>query len=179
MKSSLICSKIKCIMPSGKREHTRIEIIMAVDNIHVGTDPVRKKAGTYLEKLDLHGLNVEEALAKTNSQIEWLLQKGGEILVINHGKGHHSEHGIGVVRQRVRAVLKEMGPILKQHGYLVVYGESDYPVALEYDGGCTLIVQRGLEHEYVGGRQQVARKQTVFSPEGRELRKQQKKSRRH
>lgn len=130
-----------------------------------------------MEKLDLHGLNVEEAIAKTKSQIDWLLQKGGNILIINHGKGYHSENRIGVVKQRVRALLKEMGPVLKEHGYLVVYGESDYSVALEYDAGCTLIVQRGMENDYLGGRQKVNRNQRVYSTEGRAQRKQQKRER--
>ncbi|MGE5380944.1 MAG: Smr/MutS family protein [Methylocystaceae bacterium] len=130
-----------------------------------------------MEKLDLHGLNVEEALAKASSQIEWLLDKGIDVLVINHGKGHHSEHGIGVVRQKIRAMLKEKGTLLKENGYLVVYGESDYPVALEYDAGCTLIVQRGIEQQYLGGRQKAAKNKAVYSPEGRDERKQQKRNR--
>ncbi|MGE5455013.1 MAG: Smr/MutS family protein [Methylocystaceae bacterium] len=132
-----------------------------------------------MEKIDLHGLGVEEAMAKVNNQIDWLLHKGGDILVINHGKGHHSDHGIGVLRQKIRVALKEMGPLLKQHGFFVVYGESEYPVALEYDAGCTLIVERGREQDYLGGRQQATRNQAVYSPEGREMRKQQKRNRHH
>lgn len=130
-----------------------------------------------MEKLELHGLNVEEALAKVSSQMKWLIDKGGDMLIINHGKGHHSEHGIGVVRQKVRAMLKEQGPVLRDNGYLVVYGESDYPVALEYDAGCTLIVRRGTEHEYLGGRQKAAKNQAIYSAESRDARKQQKRNR--
>jgi len=130
-----------------------------------------------VEKLDLHGLNTDEAILKTKQQIEWLLDKGGDGLVIMHGKGHHSEHRIGVIKQKVRAELKEINGSVKSHGYLVIYGESDYPAALEYDAGCTLIIRQGMEHEYQGSHKQVARKQAVFSDEGRELRKQQKRHR--
>lgn len=130
-----------------------------------------------MDRLDLHGLNVEEALSKTEGQIDWLIKKGTDGLVILHGKGYHSEHRVGVIKQKIRSYLKEIGDRLKMHGYLVIYGESDFPIALEYDAGCTLIVKKGMENEYQGGRKQAAKNHIIYSEEGREMRKQQKRQR--
>ena len=52
------------------------------------------------EILDLHGCNRREALDKLRSSLAWCLDHGVAVLVINHGRGLHSEHGLSVVKER-------------------------------------------------------------------------------
>ncbi len=63
---------------------------------------------------------------------------------------------------------------LKENGYMVVYGESNLPVALTYNEGNTLIVARGLESNYLGGQSQQKRNESIFSEEAKQDRKTQK-----
>ena len=97
-----------------------------------------------------------------------------DVLDLNHGKGYHSSRNFSVLKQELRRMLKSE-PSLKEFGYKVVYGESNLPVALAYDEGHTLIVARGKEKEYIGGRKEQEKKQRIFSPEGQQERKLRKK----
>ena len=130
-----------------------------------------------IEVLDLHGLNINESREKTQQNIDWAIRHGVDVLVINHGKGHHSKVGLSVVKSEIRKMLKEY-LALKENGYRVIYGESDLPIALTYNEGNTLIVARGLESEYIGGHVQQDKNQRIFSDDGKQDRKAQKRWRR-
>jgi hypothetical protein len=126
-----------------------------------------------IENLDLHGLNQLEARNKIQQNIDWLLQHNGDILVINHGKGYHSSNNFAVLKTETRKYLKE-NTDLAEAGYLIIYGESDFPVALSYDEGNTLIVLKGMEREYIGGRARQEKNMRIFSEDGRDARKNSK-----
>jgi len=126
-----------------------------------------------VEVLNLHGLNLNEAREKTLQNINWAIKHGVDVLVINHGKGHHSSSGFSVIKTEIRKILKEDNS-LRENGYRVIYGESDLPIALTYDEGNTLIVARGMESYYIGGRVQQEKNQRIFSEEGKRDRKAQK-----
>ncbi len=130
-----------------------------------------------IEVLNLHGLNIKESLEKTRQNIDWAIGHGVDVLVINHGKGHHSQSGMSVVKTEIRKMLRE-DLSLKENGYRVVFGESDLPIALTYNEGNTLIVTRGLETTYMGGRVQQEKNQRIYSEEGKQYRKSQKHWRR-
>ncbi|PKM76549.1 MAG: hypothetical protein CVU90_12055 [Firmicutes bacterium HGW-Firmicutes-15] len=125
------------------------------------------------ETLNLHGLNLNEAREKTRQNIDWAIKHGVDVLVLNHGKGHHSSGGFGVIKADIRKMLKE-NTFLRDSGYRVVYGESNLAIALRYDEGNTLIVARGLESEYIGGQAQNEKNQRIFSEEGKQDRKAHK-----
>ncbi|MDD2510093.1 MAG: Smr/MutS family protein [Syntrophomonas sp.] len=127
-----------------------------------------------VQSLNLHGLSLEEARQKTRQNLSWCMQNGVDVLDLNHGKGFHSSRNFSVLKQELRRMLKSE-PALKEFDYKVVYGESDLPVALAYDEGHTLIVARGKEKEYIGGRKELEKKQRIFSPEGRQERRLRKK----
>jgi hypothetical protein len=129
-----------------------------------------------VEVLDLHGKNLNEAREKTRQSMDWAIKHGVDVLVINHGKGHHSS-GLAVLKTEIRKMLND-DLSLRENGYLVVYGESNLPVALTYDEGNTLIVARGLESEHIGGRARLEKDQRIFSEEGKQERKAQKRWRR-
>ncbi|MEN6351547.1 MAG: Smr/MutS family protein [Syntrophomonas sp.] len=126
-----------------------------------------------IERLNLHGISLEEALQKTKQNLKWCLQSGIDVLDINHGKGHHSERRFSVIKQEIRRMLSQETAI-KDAGYKIVYGESNLPITLAYDEGHTLIVVKGLEREYIGGSKQQEKNQAIFSAEGRQKRKSQK-----
>lgn len=126
-----------------------------------------------VEIINLHGLNLNEARAKVQQNLEWAIKHGVDVLVINHGKGLHSG-GIAVLKTEIRNLLKA-DLSLRENGYLVVYGESNLPIALTYNEGNTLIVSRGLESQHIGGQAQQAKNQRVFSEEGKQTRKAQKR----
>ena len=126
-----------------------------------------------VEVLNLHGLNLNEAREKTLQNIDWAIKHGVDVLVINHGKGHHSSSGFSVIKTEIRKILKEDNS-LRENGYRVIYGESDLPIALTYNEGNTLIVARGMESYYIGGRVQQEKNQRIFSEEGKRDRKAQK-----
>lgn len=128
-----------------------------------------------IETLDLHGLNAAEAREKANKNIRWAIGHGVEMLVINHGKGHHSS-GFAVLKSEIRKMLRE-DPFIRANGYRVVYGESDQPVALAYNEGNTLVVARGMELQFLGGRAQQERNQRIFSEDSRRQRKADKRRR--
>lgn len=123
-----------------------------------------------IETLNLHGLNKEEALQKARQNLDWCFKNGVDVLDLNHGKGHHSSLGFSVIKQEIRKMLKEE-KALKESGYKIIYGESDLPIALSFDEGHTLIVARGLEKEYLGGRKQQEKHQQIFSREAQQKRK--------
>lgn len=129
-----------------------------------------------LETLDLHGLNIQESQAKTRQNIDWAVKHGVDVLVINHGKGRHSG-GFSVLKAEIRKMLKE-DDSLAANGYRIINGESDYPIALTYNEGNTLIVRRGMESEHIGGRVQQEKNQRIFSDEARRNRKASKRQRR-
>jgi len=126
------------------------------------------------EVIELHGLNVEEALQKTRAGLQWSVEYGVDLVVINHGKGHHSERNFSVLKSEIRKMLKQEKEWLNEHGYRVIYGESDLPVALTYNAGQTLVAVRGTETEYVGDKKQQAKNQAIFSQEARQQRKMEK-----
>ena len=130
-----------------------------------------------VETLNLHGLNVAEAQIKTRTNIEWAIKHNVDVLVINHGKGRHSASGASVLKTEIRKMLNEDSS-LHESGYRVIYGESEHPIALTYDEGNTLIVARGLEMEYIGGRAQKEKNQRIFSEEAKQERKLGKRWRR-
>lgn len=129
-----------------------------------------------VETLDLHGLNVNEAREKTRQNVQWAINHGVDVLVINHGKGHHSSTGFSVLKTEIRKMLKE-DPILKESGYRVVFGESEQPIALTYNEGNTLVVARGMESQFLGSRTQQEKNQRIFSEEARRERKAGKRRR--
>lgn len=130
-----------------------------------------------IESMDLHGIALEEALDKAKNNLRWCLEHGVEVLDINHGKGRHSDRNFSVLKQEIRRWLKNES-MITEYGYKVVYGESNLPVALGYDEGHTLVVARGRENDHIGGQKQQARNEIIFSPEGKQLRRMQKKTRR-
>ncbi len=129
-----------------------------------------------VEDLNLHGSNIREAQEKLKKSLDWAIKHGVDVLVINHGKGRHSSGGFSVLKAEIRKMLKEDTSLL-EHGYRVVYGESDLPIALTYDEGNTLIVARGRESEYIGGRAQQEKNQRIFSEEAKRQRKAAKRQR--
>ncbi|MGR6835483.1 Smr/MutS family protein [Syntrophomonas erecta] len=129
-----------------------------------------------IEKIDLHGLNLEEARLRLEKNLAWCMKNQVDVLDINHGKGHHSERGFSVIKKEVRNTLQSHSK-LKEMGYRIVYGESSLPVALTYDEGHTLVVKKGQENKYLGGSHQQQKNWEVFSDEARRKRKQDKKIR--
>jgi hypothetical protein len=126
-----------------------------------------------MEKLDLHGMSLDEALQKTSQNLKWCLEHRVQILDINHGKGLHSDRNFSVIKQEVRRLLKQE-PLLKEYGYKLIFGESDFPVALGFDEGHTLVVEKGLENLHPGGAVQKQKKAKLFSEESKQERKMQK-----
>jgi hypothetical protein len=126
-----------------------------------------------VEQLNLHGLNVEEAVEKTRRNLEWCMNHGVDVLDINHGKGHHSDRGFSVIKMEIRKMLRQ-DKSLKENGYKVVYGESDFPVALSFDEGHTLVVIAGKEKECLGGRRQQEKNRQLYSDEAQKNRKHHK-----
>ncbi|MDO4540110.1 MAG: Smr/MutS family protein [Syntrophomonadaceae bacterium] len=126
-----------------------------------------------VERMDLHGCNRIEAAEKTEKNIAWLLAHAVDVLIIDHGRGRHSE-GIAVLKTELRARLRDDAR-LKQAGYRVVYGESEHPVALGLNDGHTLIVRRGLEQEHIGGRRKQEKDAVIHSHEGKQMRKAAKR----
>ena len=126
-----------------------------------------------VETLDLHGLNQQEAKIKIQQNLDWMINHDVDVLVISHGKGLHSSNNFAVLKAETRRYLKE-NTDLANAGYQVIYGESDFPVALSYDEGNTLVVARGIEHEFIGGRVQQEKNRRIFSEDGRTARKNSK-----
>lgn len=122
------------------------------------------------EHLDLHGLNLAEAMEKLQKSLTWSISHEVEVLDINHGKGHHSNRNFSVIKSEIRKILKE-STIIPDNGYKVIYGESSFPVALTFDEGHTLIVRRGCENKYLGDSKQTAKYMEIYSDEGRKKRK--------
>jgi len=129
-----------------------------------------------IEEINLHGLSLAEAMEKANKNISWALQHNIDVLVFNHGKGHHSQRNFSVIKKEIRKMLKE-NDSLRENGYIVIYGESDWPIALTYDEGHTLLAVRGLEKEMIGGRVRQQKSRQVFSEDARQERKAGKKLR--
>lgn len=128
-----------------------------------------------VQSVNLHGLSVEEALAAVTKNLDYCLSHGVEMIDLNHGKGYHSSRNFSVIKQELRKMLKDYP--LRENGYRVIYGESDWPIALTYDEGHTLVVARTKELEYIGGRTQQEKNHLIFSDEGKKKRKQGKKQR--
>lgn len=61
-------------------------------------------------KLDLHGLRSGEALAELEAFVAEQYERGARDVLVVHGKGLHSEHGIAVLRDTVVAALGD-GPL--------------------------------------------------------------------
>lgn len=129
-----------------------------------------------VEIQNLHGITVAEAMEKANQSISWCIKNGIDVLVLNHGKGHHSDRGFSIIKKEIRKMLKN-NPALGESGYKVIYGESDLPVALTFNEGNTLIVAKGKEHKYLGGITQQKKHNEIFSVESRKKRKIEKQKR--
>lgn len=127
-----------------------------------------------IENLDLHGLNVQEALDKVEINVKWCIKNNVDVIVINHGRGLHSQRNFSVIKKELRKMLKT-NPVIQESTYKVIYGESDLPIALTYNEGNTLLVTRGLENELLGGRVQQEKNKRIFSTEGKQQRKMSKK----
>jgi hypothetical protein len=126
-----------------------------------------------LERVDLHGLSLDEAMEKARINLNWCISNGVEVLDIIHGKGYHSNRNFSVIKKEIRKYLNE-DFVLKEAGYRVIPGESDFPVALTFDEGHTLVVLRGREKEYIGGKKQQEKNRLIYSNEGRRQRKEEK-----
>jgi hypothetical protein len=126
-----------------------------------------------LERVDLHGLSLDEAMEKARINLNWCISNGVEVLDIIHGKGYHSNRNFSVIKKEIRKYLNE-NFVLKEAGYRVIPGESDFPVALTFDEGHTLVVLRGREKEYIGGKKQHEKNRLIYSNEGRRQRKEEK-----
>ncbi len=126
-----------------------------------------------IEKIDLHGLALEEALEKTRGNLNWCLRNEIDVLDIIHGKGHHSSRNFSVIKKEIRKMLDDSTAIA-ENAYKIVPGESELPIALTYDEGHTLVVKRGLERQYIGGKKQQEKNQLIYSSEGKKQRKEQK-----
>jgi hypothetical protein len=129
-----------------------------------------------IETIDLHGLSQPAALAKAKQNIDWAVNHGVDVIVLNHGKGRHSDRNFSVIKKEIRKMLKEDNSI-SSSGYRIVLGESNLPVALTYDEGNTLLVYKGCENEMIGGRNQQEKHKQIFSNEARLERKIGKKLR--
>ncbi len=128
-----------------------------------------------VETVELHGLNLAEALTKTQKNIDWAMKHGVAVLVLNHGKGRHSERGISILKTELRKMLTE-NAALKEAGYRIIFGESNQPIALTYNEGQTLIVEKGLEKQYLGDTEQQKKNQQIYSDEAKKVRKIQKRN---
>ncbi|HEX3011305.1 MAG TPA: Smr/MutS family protein [Syntrophomonadaceae bacterium] len=126
-----------------------------------------------VQSVNLHGLSVEEALAAAGRNLEYCIAHGVDVVDFNHGKGYHSSRSFSVIKQELRKMLQNYP--LRESGYRVIYGESEFPVALTYDEGHTLVVVRGKENEFIGGRVQQEKNHLVFSEEGKKTRKEAKR----
>ncbi len=126
-----------------------------------------------IEKIDLHGLSLEEAMEKARGNLNWCIKNEVDVLDIIHGKGHHSSRNFSVIKKEVRKMVGDL-PEVQENGYKIVPGESDLPIALTFDDGHTLLVKRGLEKQFVGGKKQQEKNQRIFSNEGKKQRKEQK-----
>lgn len=129
-----------------------------------------------VESLNLHGISLDEAIHKTEINLKWCIKNNVQVLDINHGKGFHSSRGFSVIKQEIRKMLKD-NALLKEAGYIVIPGESDLPVALTFDEGHTLVVQKGCEKQYIGGKKQIEKNIHIYSEEGKKSRKMAKKIR--
>ncbi|NLB53201.1 MAG: hypothetical protein GX808_09770 [Syntrophomonadaceae bacterium] len=126
-----------------------------------------------IEKIDLHGISVEEALKKVEANIKWCIENNVDVIDINHGKGHHSSQNFSVIKKEVRHRLKN-DRSLQEADYKVVFGESELPVALTYDQGHTLVVAKGKVNNYIGGAKEQQKNHIIYSKEGKRIRKEQK-----
>ncbi len=129
-----------------------------------------------LEIIDLHNLSREEAWHKVEVNINWCIKHNVDVIDIIHGKGHHSQYNLSVIKQEVRKKLKSL-PSLQESGYRVIYGESNSPVTLTFDEGHTLLIKKGLENNYIGSAKQQSKNKIIFSEEGKRIRKEQKSRR--
>ena len=127
-----------------------------------------------METVELHGLDLVSAMEKAEKNLNWCLTHGVEVIVFNHGKGHHSANGLSVIKQELRRRLKGH-PLVEEYGYRVLYGENDLPLTLTFNEGQTLVAAPGCADEYIGGRSQQEKNRLIYSEEGRRVRKQAKR----
>lgn len=127
-----------------------------------------------VERVNLHNLTVELALDKALKNLEYCLNHGVDVIDFNHGKGLHSNRSFSVVKKEIRKMLKDNMKI-RDSGFVVVYGESNSPVALTFDEGHTLVVAREKVNEYIGGKTQQEKNKAIYSSEGKKNRKYAKK----
>ena len=102
-------------------EQSRREFLDAVESIttddireHKGSEadsdppPPKPRADGVEEKVDLHGLTVEQATSELALALKAHGRRGGQILIIV-GKGHHSPDGIGILRNAIPEWLDGVG----------------------------------------------------------------------
>ncbi len=128
-----------------------------------------------VETLNLHGHSLDEAISKLEVNLKWCIKHQVDVLDINHGKGLHSNRNFPVIKSEVRKLL-ENNTFIKNADYVIVLGESNLPIALTYDTGHTLVVRKGLEKSYIGGKKEVERNLRIYSKEGKKKRKMARKS---
>ena len=128
-----------------------------------------------IERLDLHGCNRQTAAEKTEQNLSWMLDHAVDVLIINHGRGHHSS-GPAVLKTELRKRL-HADQRLREAGYRIINGESELPIALSCNEGNTLVVRHGLENDWLGDRRQQEKNQIIYSEEGKQRRKSAKQNR--
>jgi len=128
-----------------------------------------------IETVELHALDLQSALEKAEKNLNWCIKHGVDVIVFNHGKGHHSASGLSVIKQELRRTLKTH-PLLEEYGYHVIYGENEMPLTLTYNAGQTLVAASGCAAQYIGGKNQQEKNKVIFSDEGKKMRKQAKQN---
>jgi DNA-nicking Smr family endonuclease len=74
------------------------------------------------KKLDLHGLNVEEALELLQSTLENCQQLHTRMLLLIHGKGHYSLESAPVLKNVLNQWLRQSPLVLAFHSALPKHG---------------------------------------------------------
>jgi DNA-nicking Smr family endonuclease len=60
--------------------------------------------------LDLHGMSVDEAIAAVDGFLQQCLHKGTRVVLIIHGKGHHSQ--MPILKNKLNHWLREINAVL-------------------------------------------------------------------
>ena len=129
-----------------------------------------------IEAVELHGLDLNSALEKAEKNLQWCLTHGVDVIVFNHGQGHHSSNGLSVIKQELRRALKSH-PLVAEYDYKILYGENELPLTLTYNAGQTLVAAPGCAGQFIGSKVQQEKHQIIFSEDGKKMRKQAKLNR--
>lgn len=110
-------------------EHNPLPVVNSETKITYKQSDISNKSLRKLRKgqynveavLDLHGLTVERAMAAVQQFLQECLQNGMRVVLIIHGKGHHS-HQSPVLKNKLNHWLRELDIVLAfssaapQHG---------------------------------------------------------------